>query len=327
MAILPRFSTPGNVADSAPDAWSDTVRGVFAGFVAQFPQFYDPTSTDTPDDARVASIVWPAFPGSLRGSAQERLEIADGKRGAQDEYCEWGVERNDAGDITRITFTSEVPEYFEHLFATDPDGLLALYRELIGPTVEAGELEQDGAYLRANRWNRTPKGRPAHLMQFSNNLVAAVQLASEATILRVRPDGTRVTQNQELVECGALGEPLRNSDPQIAAAVNDAAAGGAEITLGDPPGPYIDGLITGGMETPDDADPSDFWKVERGDAGHALRASFEVPDGRDYVVGGIKIDGQPITYGGQLAQRVRVRLDAVVKPANHQPAPQPCVTG
>lgn len=326
MPILPRFSTPGNVPDLHPEAWSDDVGDIFAR-IDGFPQFYDPISRDTPDDAQVVPVVWPAFPGSLRGSAKERLNLADKHRGAQDEYCEWCVERNDDRKITRVTLTTEVPEYYDHLFATDRDALVTLLQDLIGPQVKARDLKQNGAYLRANKWNTSTDGRPAHLNQTSNNLEAAIRLAAEATILRQRSNGKPVTGKQELVSCGGLGEPLRNSDPQIASAVNNAAASGAEITLNDPPGLYIDGLITGGMETPDGEDPAAFWKIERGDAQHALRASYEVPEAeaRGYVVGDIKIDGRQIDFGGQLAVRVRVRLDAVIKPGAHQPKRQPCV--
>jgi hypothetical protein len=326
MTILQRFSPPGNVPDSDPQAWSDDVQAIYAPSVKRFPQFYDPTETDTPGDAQVAPVVWPAFPGSLRGSAQERLKIGDENRGAQDEYCEWCIERGGPDDkITRITFTTEVPEFYRHLFETDRAGLLDLYRELIGPQVKAKDLEENGAYLERNKWNDSTEGRPAHLIQTSNHLPAAVQLAAEATILRKRK-GKPVTGKQELVECGGLGEPLRNSDPQIASAVNNAAASGAEITLQDPVGLYLDGLITGGMATPDGADPSEFWKIERGDAGHAVRAAYEVPkdDGRGYVVGDITIEGRPIERGGQLAFRVRVRLDALVKPGDHHPVRKPC---
>ena len=325
MAVLPAFGTPANLPDANAQEWSRRVGDIFTGVGARFPQFYDPTQEDTPADAQLASVIWPAFPGSLRGSDRERLEIADLHRGAQDEYCEWAVERNDAGEITRVTFTTEVPEYFDHLFATDPAALLALYKELTGQDVEAADLEGDGAYDPKNKWNSTTTGRPVHLMQVSNNLGAAVQLAAEATILRER-NGVPVTHKQDLVECGRLGEPLRNSDPQIASAVNTAAATGAEITLHDPLGLYIDGLITGGMETPDGEDPGRFWRVERGDAEHAVRASYEVPadENRGYVVGDIRSNGRPIRFGGQLAIRVRVRLDAIVKPAQHTPTPQPC---
>lgn len=325
MAILPRFSTPGNVADANPDAWSETVLTLFDS-VSAFTHFYDPTKVDTPDDAIVAPVVWPAFPASLPGPFVERLELADTHRGTQDEYCEWAVERNNAGKITRVTFTTEVPEYFEHLFETDQDALLELYHELVSTEVVLADLaDEDGSYLRRNRWNDSPRGRPAHLMQGSNTLPAAVTLAAQATVLRER-NGTPVTHPQALVVCSQLGEPLRGSDPQIASAVNAAVASGASVTLSDPVGLYIDGLITGGIETPDGTNPASFWTVERGDASHILRAAFEVREGEGhgYVVGDIKVDGRPIEFGGQLAVRVRVRIKAIVKAGSQPPARLPC---
>lgn len=328
MTILPRFGTPGNLADAHPDAWSASVAEIVARFARDFPQFYDPTATDTPPDAEVAPVVWSAFPASLTGPFDERLKRADSSRQTQDEYCEWAIERNADGRITRVTFTTELPEYWAHLFATDRDGLVALYRDLTGQDVDPARLVRPGgAYLASNEWNDSTAGRPAHLMQGSNSLGAAVKLAADATILR-EVDGVPVTGNQELVQCSALGNPFRNSDPSIAAAVNDAAATGAEITLGDPPGIYIDGLITGGMATPDGEDPGAFWTIERGDPAHILRASYEVPEeqSRGYVAGDVTIDGRPIDFGGQLAIRVRVRLEAVVKPGDHRPERHPCVS-
>lgn len=326
MATLPRFTTPGRIADADPDAWSARVRELVADAARDFPQFYDPTATDTPSDAQAASVVWSAFPASLTGSFGQQLRTADGSRQAQDEYCEWAVERSTDGKVTRVTFTAEVPEYWAHLFDNDRDTLVALYRDLARQDVDPARLvDPRGAYLAANEWNDSTAGRPAHLMQVSNNLGAAVTLAAQATILREK-DGIPVTGNQELVECSRLGNPFRNSDPSIAAAINSAAATGAEITLSDPPGLYIDGLITGGMATPDGEDPRAFWTIERGDATHILRAAYEVPEEQDrgYVVGDVTIDGRQIDFGGQLAIRVRMRLDAVVKPGDHRPERHPC---
>lgn len=294
--------------------------------VAGFTRFYDPRKVDTPDDAIDAPVVWPAFPASLVGTFVERLDLADQHRGAQDEYCEWAVERNGDGTITRVTFTTEVPQYFEHLFDTDPERLLTLYRELVSPQVELADLVgPDGLYRGRNRWNDSPQGRPAHLIQQSNTLPAAIALAAQATVLRER-DGLPVTHPQTLVVCAKLGEPLRGSDPQIASAVNAAVASGAEVTLKDPIGLYIDGLITGGMEAPDGEDPASFWTIERGSATHILRAAFEVPqnENRGYVVGDTTIDGRSIEFGGQLAVRVRVRIEAVAKPGGSAPPRQPC---
>jgi hypothetical protein len=324
--MLSRFSTPGRVPDSHRAEWSAVVKRLVSAADRQFVQFYDPTVTDTPADVDPSSVVWSSFPASLRTAPGKLFSTADGARRHMDEYCEWCVERNRAGKITRVTFTSEVPEYYEHLFKHDRARLLDLYQTLVSPKVKARDLERNKRYVRANIWNSTTKGRPAHLIQASNNLGAAVQLASEATILR-QEDGEPVTTPQQLVECGALGNPLRNSDPQIASVVNDAARAGDEITLANPVGLYIDGLITGGMATPDGANPASFWKVERGRAGHALRAAYEVPKGRGYVVGDITIGGKRIEWGGQLAVRVRMRIDALVKPASHRPRPRPCVGG
>lgn len=65
---------------------------------------------------------------------------------------------------------------------------------------------------------------------------------------------------------------------------------------------YIDQLLIGGMETPDGEDPAAFWRL-----------------------GDITAAGRPIRFGAQLADRVNVRLTALVKPAGHQPERHPCV--
>lgn len=328
MPILDRFATPGNLpelTEADQVAWSDSVKAIFRRF-GEFPQFYDPTATDTPHTARTATIVWVAFPARLlRGATSERQrwKLADSSRDQQDEYCEWSVERDEDGKITRVTFTSEVREYWQHVAARDPDRLVALYRQVVDPRVEPNELFRNGVYVFRNRHNDSTEGRLAHLSQVNNNLLAAVDLAARATVLREDENGP-VTHKQALVRCAHLGDEFRNSDPQIAAAVNDAAASGAEITLANPPGLYIDGLTTTGMSTRDGTDPATFWTIERGDAAHALRASFVVPEDLGYTVGDVHLSGRPIQFGAQLADRVRIRLDAIVKPAGHQPRRVPC---
>lgn len=330
MAVLPRFDTPAGLdelSDDAREAWSDKVNAIFKGFTGDFPQFYNPTADDTPEGLNPAPIAWPAFPARVKrevGPGVARWDQADGSRAEQDEYCEWSVERGADDKITRITFTTEVPEYWEHVAEHDPELLLELYRQHVDPGVELDDLFDGGVYVRANDWNNSTQGRLAHLVQGSNNLEAAVQIVAEATVLRMRDDGTPVTDRQELVACGGLGDPFRNSDPQIAEIVNDAAALGTEVTLLDPVGLYLDGLLSGGIETPDGADANEFWHVERGTPGHAVRATFAVPDDRDYVVGDIRVNGRRITRGAQVADKVRIRTHAVVKPGNHQPERRRC---
>jgi hypothetical protein len=327
MPPLAAFGTPGNVADSHPDAWSRRVEKLWAENGSGFEQFVDPLEVDL-STAEVEPIKWQAFPRSLRAKPGMLLETADRFRElpngmGQDEYCEWGVERNRAGKLTRVTFTTEVPEYYEHLFNTDKKALLDLYHEHVSPKVELDDLGKK-AYKPRNIWNKLEgTSRPAHLIQGSNNLGAAIALVAQATVQR-QFEGRPVTTKQELITCNGLGNPDRSSDPQIAVIVNDAAAAGAELSLNNPPGLYLDGLMTGGMETLDRTDPGKFWKVERGDRAHVVRAAFEVPKGHDYVVGDITIGGRPIEFGAQLAKRVRVRVEALVKPAMHKPKRQPC---
>jgi len=338
MALLDRFDTPGRLEELSEDhrfARSRRVAGMFDEFTGDFPQFYNPTVEDTPAGLTLATIAWPAFPARVlreKGPGAARWELADGSRDVQDEYCEWSVERGDDGKITRITFTTEVPEYWEHVAQNDPDLLLELYHQFVDPSVDLDDLfrvdlddPSDGRkYAPRNRWNTSTEGRLAHLVQGSNALKAAIQLVAQATILRERDDGTPVTDRQELVVCGGLGEPFRNSDPQIAEIVNDAAGLGNEITLLDPVGLYLDDLQSAGMETLDGADAAEFWRVERGAPDHAVRASFAVPEDRGYVVGDIKLHGRPITRGAQVADEVRIRIGAGVKPGDHQPVRRRC---
>jgi hypothetical protein len=331
MAILDGFDTPGRLDELSKDhrlAWSTEVARMFDRFTTRdFPQFYNPTVENTPAGLPPAAIAWPAFPAVVlreEGPGAARWDRADSSRSVQDEYCEWSVQRGDDGKITRITFTSEVPEYWEHVAENDPDLLLELYHQFVDPRVERDDLFDGGEYVRDNRWNTSTEGRLAHLVQETNTLGAAITLVAEATILREREDGTPVTDRQELIVCGRLGNPFRNSDPQIAEIVNDAATFGDEITLLDPVGLYLDGLQSAGMETPDGADAAEFWQVERGASDHAVRASFAVPEERDYVVGDIKIDGRPISRGAQVADKVRVRIGAVVKPEEHHPVRRRC---
>jgi hypothetical protein len=327
MPKLSRFSPPARLPDPDPAAWNRKVRGLFAPFLeGSLPQFYDPTREDTPRGADRPMVLWQAFPAQVRvqtSSARERWTVADRSRERQDEYCEWAVTRNGAGKITRITFTTELPEYFEHLFETAPQRLVRLYRRLVDPRVQLADLRRGGRYLRRNRWNSG--GNLAHLMQTTNNLAAAVDLVARATVLRVDANGRPVTNQQALVRCSGLGEPLRNSDPQIASAVNVAARQGDEITLADPPGLHLGTPLTAGMVTPDGANAARFWKIERGDPQHALRARFEVPRNRGYVVGDIEIGGRRIEFGGQVADRVPVWIQVIIKPGRHRPRPRRCV--
>jgi hypothetical protein len=332
MSPLESFSPPGNLNDlsaAGRAGWSARVAAMMdRGKLRQLPRFFNPLHDGEGADAVTQhAVTWPAFPATLSsqgGSVQDHWQEADGDRDTQDEYCEWGVERS-GDEISRVTFTTETPDYFEQLLETDEEALLDLYEEFAGSRPQVADLvDANGRLNPRNGFNRAADGRIAHLSQGSNTLPAAVTLVAEATVPR-ESGGMLVTDQAALVECGRLGEPRRNSDPQISGAVNQLAVSGEEVSLADPPGLYIHEFIGSGIKTPDRADAAEFWEVTRGDAGHALRAKFEVPSDRGYGIGEIEIDGRPITTGAQLADRVRVTVVALARPSTSEAPPQPCV--
>jgi len=332
MPVIAEFSTAGNVRDSSTEElgaqWHEAVASIVAEQSAAFPQLYDPTTDETPAGAVLHRIPWHAFPVSLNrkaASAQARLELADGDRKNQDEYCEWSVERS-GDEITKVSFTTEVREYYSTLARVDPDALLGLYREFLSSDVQLDELFVGGEYDPSNAWNRRTDGPIMHLCQENNNLQAAVILAAEATVLRQR-DGKAVTDQQDLVVCGGLGNPFRNSDPQIAAQVNGLAATGARLTLDNPIGLYLDRLETAGMRFPEGVDPAECWIVERGDSDHAVRARFQLPPGKGHI-SQVTVNGAPVRSGAQLADRLVIRIGAIShSPGSFEPRVEACKPG
>lgn len=322
--------TPASLSDlddTGHQAWNDQVVAICEPYFTEHPQFLDPLSEQM-TGATAAPVTWPAFPARLLlgvTTDEQRWRRADSKRSEQDEYCEWAVQRDPDGVITQITFTTEVPEYWKLIAQHDPEKLLKLYRDLVDPVCTEPELFRDGVYVPGNVRNRSTEGRPAHMIQTTNTLGAAVDLMARATVLRERADGRPIVDQQSLVTCSKLGDPFRHSDPQIAAAINNQAATGAQVSFQDPVGLYIDRIITTGMACPDGADPAEFWKVERGDAERAVRASYSVPASHGYRVGDITLAGRPITFGAQLADRVHVRVTALTKPAGFTPQRFPCI--
>jgi hypothetical protein len=146
-----------------------------------------------------------------------------------------------------------------------------------------------------------------HLVQRSNTLGAEIELAAAATIVRLR-GGAPVTEAQALIACGKYGEPRRHSDPHIGAVVNELARAKHDITLANPVGLYIAGLSVAGWQTPDNSDPAAFWTITRGTKEKALRAVYEVPAERGFVVGDIKINGKPIEFAAQITDFIRIKL-------------------
>ena len=337
---LERFDPPANVQDFRTDAqrrsWSRTVAGFFNSAIQAVrstgvqSQFYNPLETDTDDPFSEATIEWTGFPklvrdrnaGNLRAAFQEAEPTQaepERRRRFQDEYLEWNVVRNQAGLITRVSFTSEGPEYWRFLAATDPQQLLALYRSLVDPAladqVQLQDLMPNNTYNQRSRWN-TLHGA-IHLTQPNNTLAAEVRIAADATVLRDAGSGP-IPDPDELTECGGFGAPGRASDPRIGIVVQGLARRGLAITLKNPVGLYITSFHSGGLTKPDGTPAGDYWRIVRGtpspgagQPANILHLVYEVPAGEGFVAGEMRANGVPLEFGGQLAERIQVGLVGV----------------
>jgi len=317
------FDPPGFLKDfdeTSLSSWSnwisDQIDAAAAGqpqlydFDAPRPRFFNPATTPPSADAVEKDITWTAFPRIVTldsATDVDRWKTADSTRDVQDEYCEWSVSRS-GGKIKSVSFTCEGPEYWEFLAATKPDVVLKLYRTHIDPSVAAKDLfGTDGSYNSRNKWNNSTVRGAMHLIQANNTLSAEIELAAGASNTRA-PKGVLLKDPKELIDCGRYGQAERHSDPTIGSEVNTLARGDADITLANPVGIYFAGLSTAGWKTPDETDAGTFWKVIRGTSEKPVRAVYEVPADRNYLVGDISINGRPIEFGAQIADFITMKL-------------------
>jgi hypothetical protein len=194
-----------------------------------------------------------------------------GPRGWHDEYCEWAAARNKDGNIVRVDFCCENPEYWYSLWAVSPTRVVELYNEILNYGLHPDHLvvitEDDltlkdssgnvvidpgtgrAAYNPLNKWNsgpqsvRTGNGRTGgaiHLTSTPNTLQTEIGLAGVST--QQLTSGN--SDAQALLCCGQFGQAYRNSDPHIGQTVNQVVGGqvtGAYqlINLANPFGLYI----------------------------------------------------------------------------------------
>lgn len=339
------------------------------------PAFYNPLVTDTPDTAGNVPITWNAFPGRLQalfpnqGASWQQwadqgvpdkvtTDLCSGKtidpapysptgpRGWQDEYCEWSVTRNGAGQITSVMFTCENPEYWMTLWQVDPGKVLQIYQQVINPAVQLSDLclkDSHGqtvndpltgqpCYNPLNKWNSGTRtlansGGAMHLTSSPNTLGAEYDLAAAATMPREK-DHDPVTSAAALVCFARYGRIGRHSDPTIGQNVNQYAnytptLPHPQATLADPPGLYMQTPQFSDYVTPDNTPAQTFWTVVRGslkdpntseDIDRILHATFSVPPELGYTVSDIKIGNQPIQYGSQIAATITMALLATAFP-------------
>jgi hypothetical protein len=295
------------------------------------------TSADIP-------IGWNAFPLSISrrfpnnqpGAWQQADQLLQRNRATpsgvpapiltrpQDEYCEWYAYRNTAGQLTRLVFTAEAPEYWVRLAKHDFARVVELYRAHVSPSVQdadirlsrdiffGGELLSAGSYNPYNRWNTTDG--VMHLTHTANTLGAEINLAARATIPRRATDGSRITDVRKLACSSNFGDPNRSSDPNIGNAANLTAVPTAgaplSVTLANPVALYLSRLRPGVL-TDTNGQPLDHWfTFVRGASGKGLMAVLAPPAGSTFGLDQVLVGGIPLQRGGQVAEHIDMVLYA-----------------
>lgn len=263
---------------------------------------------------RIDTVRWIAFPKT----AQAPNATIDGDRfGLQDEYVEWRVERDAAGAVTRVTFTTEFLEYYEALTMASHAALVAgvkavlpgaaptvpeLYGPNFNPTSAAPEARARAfrGHAQSNPWNDGRKGIMCLAQQF-NTLGALFNLGGRAAVPKPNlPVGS---------VCASLGGfcgPARNSDPSIASAIQTLARASRGLSFADPVGIVLDAL--GGIwrigntqiDVNDPAANQGVWTITRGGRRAVLT-----------VVPGLRLDDEEIESGAQVASVLSVMAHAV----------------
>jgi hypothetical protein len=311
MALLPIFDTPASLRDAPVGspfyaAWSTFIATRLSAVRPgdNGGAFYDPTETDV-NIAATKTLTWIGFPRDVllpgnRDNKPAAYVFADSDvafRDPQNEYFEWYVKRNAAGKITKLTFVTETPEYYETLWNTNPNLVLTLYQTLVSPAVTLADLQSGTAYNKFNRWNTTDG--IVHYIQNINTLGAALGLAQgSVTAPPPFPDNFETRPGS--------GTARTAVDPRVGFDVHMLVRKGLYITFRDPIGLYIIEWNDSGFTKPDGSPVGNYWRVVRGSPGMVLRLEYEVPAGAGFVVGDIRIGGHLIEYGGQVAEHITV---------------------
>lgn len=276
-------------------------------------------------------------------------------RRQQDEYLEWHATRDVAGRLVALTLTAEPPDYWVALARVAPQRVLKLYRDLVGPQVEEGDLffstdlavfgvdldgqtkwfklERKGTYDELNPWT-TSKGI-VHLTHRANTLGAEVFLAADASRIwqsdtEPPPVGPNVPAPEvRRIACGAYGGVNRSSDPLIGRGVGDAVKTGARVTLTDPIGLYIANPDISGLRGPH-GEPigKQALSIVRGQDDafdpRILRFEVRLPVGTQFGLEDCTLDGRKLTRGGQVARLTTMHLYAQTYPGGADSTPQAC---
>lgn len=281
------------------------------------------------EEGDVANITWTAFPRVLQvqfpDNGPERWGRADRDRSLQEEYCEWEVVKN-GNELESVTFTTEAPDYYGFLASADRSLLLSLYERFVGRKVDIGDLIVGGRYHDTNSWNvSNGKGTIVHMggNQF-NTLGAAINLSAQATWPSIDKFGTPITSEQALILCRGFGKAARHSDPHIGSQINALVRAGNRVSFPGPVGLYIDSIDKSGFEMPSDQSPDELFELERGAEGFQMRVTVRVPSGAQYKLSDVLLDDEPLEYGGQIAEKMRIRIRGLASPTPIKAPEIPC---
>ena len=285
---------------------------------------------DKVSEGDLADITWTAFPRELQvkfpDDGPERWGRADSDRSLQEEYCEWEVVKKD-GLLESAVFTTETPDYYNFLAFSDKALLLELYHKFVSSAVKIEDLIVNGSYDDANKWNlpRDGSGSIVHMGgNIFNTLGAAINLSAQATWPSVDANGAPITSEQELIACRRFGKAARHSDPHIGAQINSLVRNGKKVSFPGPVGLYIHKIDLTGFEMPNDEDPEELFIVERGSDDFKMRVKVQAPENANYSLSDVLVDGEPLEFGGQIAEKIRIRIRGMAIDAPKQAPEIPC---
>ncbi len=276
--------------------------------------------------ARTDTVTWIAFPRTVVGSDRDidtnRFTGGAADAGLQDEYVEWRVDRDPAGAIKTITFTTELPEYYEALAGAGLDALVTAISavhpgaapttaELFGvgfnpaTASKAARQSQFVAHLPNNPWQNGAKGILC-LQQGNNTMFALFNLVGQCSIQLPGSSTSACTNAQS----GACGEG-RNSDPNICTAAQDLCRDSKVLALTDPVGIRI--IELGGIWKLEgqqiDINNSQFWSITRNGRRGVLTAAP-----------GLTLGDRTIETGTEVSRVLKVGASVVSAPANAVPS-------
>lgn len=312
---MARFSPPGNVSDlTRPadlQAWSDAVSGLIDAHIPSGDQMFNQVTHPRPD-LHQRRMPWLAIPQTvadhepvetMRAQVDDPANRRDSSRG-QNEYCEWFTARNAAGGVVSVDFTTELPDYWtflgQHL---SPAELGGIYRQFY-PAATDAELYSGGTYNKMNPWNTT-RGAMHLIGQINTLNPDALGVIRGGVPWRFDPAGNVA----DVQDCG---QGVFHADPTIVANVNRMAREGRALAIADPIGVYIIDIDTSGWETPDGSDPRRLITLSRGTP--PMHARIAPPAGAAYMLGDVRIAGEPIRWGSQIAERMFVGVTMAVGP-------------